>query len=164
MKPLARQSEIELTRRRLAERPGTEQDIARLGRTNPSAPQELEAISQRCVELARRVAAAALPDWNTPQRIRARSARMLPPAEALEDIADQLRRAVRASLELPHPDPEAVRLAALADQITIDNRRRAQCAGPGCDHQLQPAATGRPRRYCSAACRQRGRRLRTRQP
>ncbi|MFC5744740.1 hypothetical protein [Actinomadura rugatobispora] len=34
-----------------------------------------------------------------PQRIRGRSARLLPAAQVLEDIADQLRRAVRASLE-----------------------------------------------------------------
>jgi chromosome segregation ATPase len=60
VKPLARQAEIELTRRRLADLPG--RDIARLGRIDLSAPQELEAMSQRCLELAREVAAAALPD------------------------------------------------------------------------------------------------------
>jgi hypothetical protein len=35
----------------------------------------------------------------------------------LAEIADRLRRAVAPALDLPYPDPEAVRLAALAEQI-----------------------------------------------
>jgi len=77
---------------------------------------ELEALSARVVELARRIAAAALPDWDAPARIRERSERLLPSRETLEEIADRLRRAVQPAL-LSHPAPEAVRLAALADQI-----------------------------------------------
>jgi len=37
-----------------------------------------------------------------------------------------------------------------------------RCAGPGCRQQLPPPApTGRPRRYCSAKCRQAALRVRT---
>ncbi|MFC6883483.1 hypothetical protein [Actinomadura yumaensis] len=117
LRPIARQAECELERRRLADIPGTERQLARLGRTNPRAPDELEALSRRCPVVAREIRDAALPDWNTPRRIRERSARLLPSPEHLEEIAEQLRCAVRASLALAHPDPEAVRLAALADQI-----------------------------------------------
>lgn len=159
LKPLARQAQLEIERRRLVGLPGTERQIARLGRTNPLALDELDALSQRAVTLAEHIAGQALPDWNTPERIRERSARLLPSPERLEDIAAQLRYAVRTSLELPHPDPEAVRLAALADQIALTTqRRRERCAGPGCDRELDHARTGRPRRYCGAACRQRARR------
>lgn len=36
----------------------------------------------------------------------------------------------------------------------------ARCAGPGCDHPIVPAATGRPARFCSNACRSRAHRRR----
>ncbi|GAA4522599.1 hypothetical protein GCM10023191_102080 [Actinoallomurus oryzae] len=160
LQPLARQAEVELERRRLAADPATAHQTGRLGRTNPHALEELEALSRRCVEIAERIAGAALPDWNTPQRIRERSERLLPSAAELEEIADRLRHAVRASLDLPYPAPEAERLAALADQITIATQgRRRRCAGPGCSHVLEPASTGRPRRYCGPTCRQRAHRL-----
>jgi hypothetical protein len=35
----------------------------------------------------------------------------------LTQIADWLRQLVAGALDLPYPDPEAIRLAALADQI-----------------------------------------------
>jgi hypothetical protein len=38
-----------------------------------------------------------------------------------------------------------------------------RCAGPSCSRPLEPAATGRPGRYCSAACRQAAHRGRIRQ-
>ncbi|MFI0487483.1 hypothetical protein [Actinomadura sp. 9N215] len=159
LRPLARQVQVEMERRRLASQPGTERQIARLGRTGPLALDELDELSQHAITVADRIANAAQPDWNTPERFRERSARLLPSPAMLEDIAAQLRYAVRASLELPYPDPEAVRLAALADQITLTTqRRRARCGGPGCDRDLDHAPTGRPRRYCGAACRQRARR------
>jgi hypothetical protein len=41
----------------------------------------------------------------------------MPHKDELAEIAGRLRRAVAPALDLPHPDPEAVRLAALADQI-----------------------------------------------
>jgi hypothetical protein len=39
-----------------------------------------------------------------------------------------------------------------------DTRR---CAGPGCHNDVAPASTGRPARFCSAACRSRAHRQRT---
>jgi hypothetical protein len=163
MRSLARQTEDEVARHRLAADPATAHQAGRLGRTNPNAPDELDALSRRTVEVAQRVAGAALPDWRTPQRVRERSARLLPSAHVLEEIADDLRGAVKPALDLSHPDPEAVRLAALADQIADTARARPRrCAGPGCDLVLEPSATGRPRRYCGATCRQRARRLQLR--
>jgi hypothetical protein len=162
LRPLARQAAVELQRRRLtAAGPADAKEVARLGRTNPLAPDELDALSQRAVEVADRIAAAAWPDWNTPRRILERSTSLLPSPWYLEEIADRLRHAVEASMALPYPAPEAVRLAALADQITITTprRRRCRCAGPGCDRELEASPTGRPRRYCGATCRQRARRL-----
>lgn len=41
----------------------------------------------------------------------------MPDEHELAEIADVLRRAVAPALDLPYPDPEATRLAALADQI-----------------------------------------------
>lgn len=35
-----------------------------------------------------------------------------------------------------------------------------RCAGPGCDRPIAPAATGRPARFCSSACRGRAHRQR----
>lgn len=37
-----------------------------------------------------------------------------------------------------------------------------RCAGPGCDHRIVPAGTGRPARFCSNACRSRSHRQRHR--
>ena len=118
LKPLGRQAVMELDRQRLVAADADPREIARLGKTNPRAPDELAALASRCPEIAGEIRAAALLDWNTPQRILERSERLLPEAWKLEDIADQLRRAVAASLDLSHPAPEAVRLARLADQIT----------------------------------------------
>jgi hypothetical protein len=36
----------------------------------------------------------------------------------------------------------------------------ARCAGPGCDNDIVSAATGRPARFCCAACRSRAHRRR----
>jgi hypothetical protein len=117
LKPLARQTEVLMEHRRLVEAQADPREIARLGRTNSNAPDELDAASRRVVERAEGVATAALPDWNTPKRIRERSEAMLPSDGELKEIADQLRRAVKDSLSLPYPAEQAVRLAALADQI-----------------------------------------------
>jgi hypothetical protein len=40
-----------------------------------------------------------------------------PHPDELAEIADRLRRAVAPALDLAYPDPDAVRLARLADQI-----------------------------------------------
>ncbi len=90
----------------------------RQGRINP-----LAAVSARCPELAAQVAAAAWPNWDTPLRIRELSASRMPEEHELAEIAGRLRRAVAPALDLAHPDPEAVRLATLADQIA---RRTAE--------------------------------------
>jgi chromosome segregation ATPase len=123
LKPLARQAEVELARHRLVASGADPDEIARLGRTNPAALGELDALSQRVTEIAKGIKEAAQPDWNTPQRIRERSVRLLPSAGHLEEIADRLRDAVEASLALAHPAAEAVRLAELADQITAAAKR-----------------------------------------
>ncbi|WP_116025748.1 hypothetical protein [Thermomonospora umbrina] len=101
----------------------------------------------------------ASPHWNTPPRIRERSARPLTGPGRLEAIAAELRAAVRPALNLAHPDPEAVRLTALADQIAAPPGRG--CAGPGCTVELDHAGVSSRRRYCGDACRQRAHRART---
>lgn len=120
IKPLARQAELELRRQQM-EAESTPADVIarRLGRTNPNAPTELDALSNRLPELAAQVRAAAWPDWRSADRVRELSELRLPHPETVEYIADQLRNAVRSSLELEHPAAEAVRLAALADQICL---------------------------------------------
>jgi hypothetical protein len=96
---------------------------AHLGRINPLAPEELDAVSQRCTELAGQITAAVLTDWNTPRRIRELSASRMPGEHELAEIADRLRRAIAPALALPCPDPEAVRLAELAEQIAPQTAR-----------------------------------------
>lgn len=58
---------------------------------------------------------AAWPDWKSPVRIRELSSSRMPDKHELAEIAGMLRRAVAPALDLPYPDPEATRLAALAD-------------------------------------------------
>lgn len=123
---LARQAASELERQRLAL---TGADIAHLGRTNPQAPEELDAMSQHCTVLAGQITAAVLPDWDTPRRWRELSTRRMPDGERLAEIADQLRRAVAAALDVPYPDPEAVRLAALVEQIAPAAKRDSPLTG-----------------------------------
>lgn len=78
LKPLARQAQLKTERRRLASLPGTEQQTARAGTHQPLVLDELDALSQRTLTLAEHIAGQALPDSNTPERIRERSARLLP--------------------------------------------------------------------------------------
>jgi hypothetical protein len=112
--PLARQASVAIESERLsAAGAGT----AHLGRVNPLAAEELDAVSARCTELAEQVAAAAWPDWDSPRRILELSSGRMPGEHELAEIADALRHAVAPALALPYPDPEAVRLAALAGQI-----------------------------------------------
>jgi len=135
-------------------------DTAHLGRTNPLAPEELDAVSGRCPVIAARIAAAVLPDWDSPRRVRELSASRLPGAHELAEIADRLRRAVAPALDLPHPAPEALRLAALAELIAPQTAGKRRCASPGCARELEAAPTGRRRVYCGPTCRQRARRSR----
>jgi hypothetical protein len=69
--------------------------------------------------IAERITAAVLTDWDSPRRIRELSASRMPGEHELAGIADRLRRAVTSALDLSDPDPEAVRLAALAEQIAL---------------------------------------------
>jgi hypothetical protein len=112
--PLARQVSAAIESERLV---AAGMSTAHLGRVNPLAAKELDAVSARCTELAAQVAAEAWPDWDSPGRWRELSARRMPGEHELAEIASRLRRAVAAALDLAHPDPEAIRLAALADQI-----------------------------------------------
>lgn len=112
--PLARQAALVIESERLS---AAGASTAHLGRINPLAAEELDAVSARCTELAAQVAAEAWPDWESPARVRELSASRMPDEHELAGIASRLRRAVAAALDLAHPDPDAVRLAALADQI-----------------------------------------------
>ena len=112
--PLARQASAATECVRLS---AAGASTAHLGLINPLAAEELDAVSARCPELAAQVAAAAWPDWNTPLRIRELSSSRMPGEHELAEIAAQLRRAVASALDLAYPDPEAVRLTKLADQI-----------------------------------------------
>jgi hypothetical protein len=112
--PLARQASAAIESERLS---AAGASTANPGRINPLAAEELDAVSARCQELAAQVATAAWPDWNTPLRMRELSASRMPDEHELAEIADRLRRAVASALDLAYPDPEAVRLAKLADQI-----------------------------------------------
>ena len=111
---LARQVLVAAESERLA---ATGASTAHLGRVNPQAAEELDWVSGRCTELAEQVAAAAWPDWDSPARVRELSALRMPDPYELAEIADRLRRAIAPALDLAHPDPAAVRLANLADQI-----------------------------------------------
>ena len=73
--PLARQASAATECVRLS---AAGASTAHLGRINPLAAEELDAVSARCPELAAQVAAAAWPDWNTPLRIRERSSSRMP--------------------------------------------------------------------------------------
>lgn len=159
LRPLGRQAAVTIEHARLTGAGATSADVAGLGRINPLAPEELDALSTRLPELARQVAESALPDWNTPARIRERSERLLP-TELITELAERLQDAVQPALQLPYPAATAVRVADLAAQLraAVGAERLRRCAGPGCEQQLQPAATGRPRTYCGATCRQRARR------
>ncbi|MFK0250191.1 CGNR zinc finger domain-containing protein [Amycolatopsis azurea] len=162
LRPLARQAALALEHARLIDAGAPPESFRRIGRINPLAPDELDALSERAVEIAEGLAAKALPDWNTPRRIRERSQRLLPEPAFLAELADQLRRAVRPALELDYPAPAATRLAALADQLHAAGEDQPKaCAAPGCGRGLRPATTGRPRTYCGPACRQRAHRART---
>lgn len=133
LRPLARQAAVTLEHGRLTEARASQHEFSRLGRINPQAPDELEALSERAVEIAERVEAAALPDWNTPQRIRERSERLLPSPRFITDLADQLADAIRPAAELPYPAAAAVQLATLADQLraAADSRLRHTGASAG---------------------------------
>jgi hypothetical protein len=45
--------------------------------------------------------------------------------------------------------------------VSSRNETPARCAGPGCDNDIPPAATGRPARFCCTACRSLSHRQRT---
>ena len=114
--PLARQAAAAIESEQLAAA-GT--STVHLGRINPLAGEELDAVSARCPELAAQVATAAWPDWDSPARIRELSASRMPDEQELAEIAGRLRRAVAAALALAYPDPEAVRLGTCS-QSTAD--------------------------------------------
>jgi hypothetical protein len=124
--PFARQVINVLEHQRLT---AAGQSTAHLGRVNPDAPEELDAVSQRCAVYAARVTAQVWPDWNTPDRVRELSRLRMPGEDTLATIADSLRATVAASLALPHPDPEAVRLAALAGQIAPAGKEKHEAEG-----------------------------------
>ncbi len=119
--PLARQASNLLEHQRLT---AAGESTARLGRINPDAPEELDAMSQRCAVYAARITAQVWPDWQAPDRVRELSRLRMPGEDTLAAIAATLRAAVAASLALPHPDPEAIRLAALAGQIAPADKGR----------------------------------------
>ncbi|WP_344429112.1 hypothetical protein [Amycolatopsis minnesotensis] len=126
LQPLARQAFLTLEHARLTKAGAPQEEFARIGRINPLAPDELDALSERLVELAKQIDAAALPDWNTPRRIRERSERLLPGPKVITRFADQLAEAVRPAADLPYPAAMAVEVAALAEQLrTIADRPTA---------------------------------------
>ena len=118
--PLARQVAVALESEQLA---AAGASTAHLGRINPLAAEELDAVSARCTELAAQVASAVWPDWESPARVSELSAARMPDDHELAEIADRLRRAVAPALDLAYPDPDAVRLAKLADQIAKRTER-----------------------------------------
>jgi hypothetical protein len=156
--PLARQAALLIESRRLQQLGGPEAELARarLGLVNPVAVDELQALTDRLTCFAAELSAAAWPDWDSPERRMQRALALMPHPVDVADVADQLRALLAPSLALA-PVPQALRLQALADQISA---RPGLCAAPGCQAQLATAATGRPRRFCNAACRQRARRAR----
>lgn len=111
---LARQASAELKRRRLD---AAGASSAHLGLTNRAAPDEVIPVAERLAVIADQVTSATWPDWDTPRRRRELSAMRLPGTWQLARIADELRRAIAPALATGCPDPEAVRLAAVADAI-----------------------------------------------
>ena len=73
--PLARQAAAAIESEQLA---AAGASTAHLGRINPLAAEELDAVSARCPELAAQVATAAWPDWDSPARTRELSASRMP--------------------------------------------------------------------------------------
>lgn len=73
--PLARQAANAAEAQRLI---ANGESAGHLGRINSQAPDELDAVSQRCTEIAGRITAAVRPDWNSPHRTRELSARRMP--------------------------------------------------------------------------------------
>jgi hypothetical protein len=136
--PLARQASVALESERLS---AAGASTAHLGLVNPMAMEELDAVSARCAVLARQITSAAWADWDSPQRGLELSVSRLPDAQDLAEIANRLRRAVAPALDLPYPAPEAVRLAALAEQIAPRGQR-----GSGCAPALAATGRSRPRR------------------
>lgn len=120
LRPITRQAQEEVERRHLIEaRPAlAEQMTPKYCQTAPDAPDNMEALSARAITVAEEIKAEAWPNWDEPHRIRERSVRRLPSEAELEEIADDLRRAVASAMRLPYPSREAVRLAGLADEIT----------------------------------------------
>lgn len=156
--PLARQAAAALERQRLD---AAGLDASHLGRTNPLAQEELDAVSERLPVIAGRITAAVWTDWESPRRARELSAsRLARRAHELPQIADWLRDVVASSLDLPCQDPAAVTLAAVAEMIAPRAAQDRRCAAPGCGRGLESSTTGRPRLYCGPACRQRARRSR----
>jgi hypothetical protein len=113
--PLGRQTLLAAESARLT---AAGQSTAHLGRVNPLAADELDSVSARCEVFASAIRAAVHPDWDSPERVRELSASRMPDEHWLAEIADSLRSALAPALDLPHPDPEAVRLSAVADQIS----------------------------------------------
>lgn len=117
LKSMARQAASTIEHARLTACGAPRAEFARIGKINPCAPEELDALSEHAVMVAGRVSAAALPDWNTPERIQERSVRLLPSSSYLTQVADDLAAAVQPAAALPYPSASAVELAALAVQL-----------------------------------------------
>ncbi|MFC6081035.1 hypothetical protein [Sphaerisporangium aureirubrum] len=80
---------------------------------------EAEAAAARLPVILERARAAARPDHATPEGSHAISLLRLNAATGrIHRLADDLRAALGAALALPHPTPEAIELAELADRIT----------------------------------------------
>ena len=81
--------------------------------------------------------------------------------ELISTILDrEFRAAPTPAATVPSPEPAPIDGAEPRNETAA--ARTTQCARPGCTELIQHAATGRPPRYHSAACRQAAHRDRTR--
>lgn len=161
--PLTRQAALVAEAERLEQDAGLtgperRRALARLGKLNPTAPDQVEYLAGRAEEITAQLVAQAAPGRDIPERRRALAGARLD-RRALTEAAELLRYAVADAAAID-PDLPQVRsvlaAAAAAEQATTP--AGARCTAPGCEMPLPPAEPGRERRYCSPPCRTRARR------
>lgn len=125
LKPLGRQAELARTRDRLLAAPGLpdtdrRRRIHRLGKINPLAISQEKECLERLQRQVSALAEQAHPEWCDPCHLAELARQMLPPEQALAEIAGSLRSAVAAAAALAPGEPEVRRLLDLAEQVQPD--------------------------------------------
>lgn len=164
LKPLGRQAALARFARRLRQDPDITEDqrergLNRLGKLNPDAETQHQALLGRAEELVAAFEERVNPVWDQGEHRRRLARYLLPGPETTTKATDWVRYLVEAALAVDPELPEAHQVLAAADQIEqLLGAVVPTCAAPGCEGPLPSADPGRERRYCSAPCRTRARR------